>query len=438
MGHKVLLADDSITVQKIVKLSLTEEGIEVIALGNGEQAVQQLESIQPDLVMADVFMPGKDGYEVCEFVKAHPQFKHTPVILLVHAFEPFDPDRAQKVNADQQLTKPFQSIRTLVTTVRDLLSNPQSSTVVVEDKTEETTTVLVGESALASAATSSESNQPEAEFAVVSSLSAAATAMAESESVVSETRVPELTLPPISLNSLNEIPTAEVGLPIPVADSDEMTKTDFMPPLELSVLPPTDWQSVPATMTETANLEFSAASLSAISLSPTPVTASEGTEDVLDLSDVLSANQVSTPTTPEVAASFSSGSSGNEVPLLAVLPTVVAEPELAEEVLADGPQPISDDTSFAQSFDVGVGQIDLTAPVPMAEPVSPGEEVKPDVVADTNTAMPISEAVIEEIVNRVIQRLSTQAVQEIAWEVVPEMAELLIRKQLSQHPRLSH
>ncbi len=89
MGHKVLLADDSITVQKIVKLSLTEEGIEVIALGNGEQAVQQLEAIQPDLVMADVFMPGKDGYEVCEFVKSHPQFKHTPVILLVHAFEPF-------------------------------------------------------------------------------------------------------------------------------------------------------------------------------------------------------------------------------------------------------------------------------------------------------------------------------------------------------------
>ena len=124
MGHKVLLADDSITVQKIVKLSLTEEGIEVIALGNGEQAVQQLESLRPDLVMADVFMPGKDGYEVCEFVKSHPQFKNIPVILLVHAFEPFDPDRAKKVGADHQLTKPFQSIRTLVTTVIGLTQEP--------------------------------------------------------------------------------------------------------------------------------------------------------------------------------------------------------------------------------------------------------------------------------------------------------------------------
>ena len=91
MGHRVLLADDSITVQKIVKLSLSEEGIEVIAFGNGEEAVQQIESLQPDLIMADVFMPGKDGYEVCEYVKAHPHLNQTPVILLVHAFEPFDP-----------------------------------------------------------------------------------------------------------------------------------------------------------------------------------------------------------------------------------------------------------------------------------------------------------------------------------------------------------
>ena len=127
MGQKVLLADDSITVQKIVKLSLHEEGIEVIAFGNGSQAIAEIENIRPDLIMADVFMPGKDGYEVCEFVKSHPQFKNIPVILLVHAFEPFDPDRAKKVGADHQLTKPFQSIRTLVTTVKDLLQSQETA-----------------------------------------------------------------------------------------------------------------------------------------------------------------------------------------------------------------------------------------------------------------------------------------------------------------------
>lgn len=123
MGHKVLLADDSITVQKIVKLTLADEGIEVIAVGNGELALQQLADIRPDLIMADVFMPGHDGYEVCEYVKSSPEYHHIPVILLVHAFEPFDQARASQVRADRHLTKPFHSIRTLVATVRELIEN---------------------------------------------------------------------------------------------------------------------------------------------------------------------------------------------------------------------------------------------------------------------------------------------------------------------------
>ncbi len=121
MGHKILLADDSITVQKIVKLTFSDEGVEVIAVGNGELALQQLMDWQPDLIMADVFMPGRDGYEVCEYVKTNPDLRHIPVLLLVHAFEPFDQARAALVKADCHLTKPFHSIRTLVTTVRQLI-----------------------------------------------------------------------------------------------------------------------------------------------------------------------------------------------------------------------------------------------------------------------------------------------------------------------------
>ena len=129
MGHKILLADDSITVQKIVKLTFSDEGVEVTAVGNGELAVQKLSEMRPDLVMADVFMPGKDGYEVCEYVKTHPELRHTPVILLVHAFEPFDQERALRVGADQHLTKPFQSIRALVTTVKEMMASPAAHAV---------------------------------------------------------------------------------------------------------------------------------------------------------------------------------------------------------------------------------------------------------------------------------------------------------------------
>jgi CheY-like chemotaxis protein len=120
MGRKILLADDSITIQKVVNLTFSDEGIEVIAVSNGETAVNKLDATRPDIVLADIFMPGRNGYEVCEYVKTHPQFQHLPVLLLVGAFEPFDKQEALRVKADGHLTKPFES-RTLIATVKRLL-----------------------------------------------------------------------------------------------------------------------------------------------------------------------------------------------------------------------------------------------------------------------------------------------------------------------------
>ncbi len=441
MGHKVLLADDSITVQKIVKLSLTEEGIEVIALGNGEQAVQQIESLQPDLVMADVFMPGKDGYEVCEFVKSHPQFKHTPVILLVHAFEPFDPERAKKVGADQQLTKPFQSIRTLVTTVRDLLSvSPPVAASVETNRQEAAATVTaVPEAIIPLTPSIPVSSQPEEEFAVVSSLTSTANAAVEPESAFSGMpgSSPSIPSPLPSFDSLSPLSFSEGSLPIPPMGSpvsDEDAKTDFLPPLDLSVFPSTEWQSPAASMAETSTAEMGAAAFSSVSMSSASVAFSEPVDDVLDLSEVLTTDQNGAGATMlSTAVSMS-----NEMPLLAVLPSVTSASSASADVLSQEAQ--VDDASFAQSFDVGMGQISLDAPLATEASPSPVQDVKTGNLTPpvTNNVLPISEAVIEEIVNRVIQRLSSQAIQEIAWEVVPEMAELMIRKQLSQHQQLSH
>src|SRR6185503_10548052 len=121
MTSRILLADDSITIQKVVNLTFADEGIEVIAVSNGEVAERRLSEINPDLVLADIFMPGKNGYELCEFVKQSPQFRTVPVVLLVGAFEPFDQAEARRVRADAHLTKPFES-RTLVETVRRLIN----------------------------------------------------------------------------------------------------------------------------------------------------------------------------------------------------------------------------------------------------------------------------------------------------------------------------
>jgi CheY-like chemotaxis protein len=121
MGSKILLADDSITIQKVVNLTFSDEGIEVVAVSNGDAAERKLNEVKPDLVLADIFMPGKNGYELCEAIKQNPQFRNVPVVLLVGAFEPFDQAEARRVHADAHLTKPFES-RTLVETVRKLIN----------------------------------------------------------------------------------------------------------------------------------------------------------------------------------------------------------------------------------------------------------------------------------------------------------------------------
>jgi CheY-like chemotaxis protein len=120
VGYKILLADDSVTVQKIITLTFSDEGVDVLTVNNGDEAISRLQYVRPALVMADVSIPGKNGYEICEFVKTHPEMKDTPVILLVPAFERFDEERARRIGADYHLTKPFQSIRTLISTVKDL------------------------------------------------------------------------------------------------------------------------------------------------------------------------------------------------------------------------------------------------------------------------------------------------------------------------------
>ncbi len=119
--RKLLLADDSVTIQKVVNLTFADEGIEVITVGDGDAAMQKFNEAAPDLVMADVNMPGLDGYRICEIIKQNAETKHIPVILLVGSFEPFDEEEARRVGADDFLTKPFQSIRQLVNKVTDLL-----------------------------------------------------------------------------------------------------------------------------------------------------------------------------------------------------------------------------------------------------------------------------------------------------------------------------
>jgi CheY-like chemotaxis protein len=138
---KILVADDNSNVQKTVALALTDLNVEVVAVNNGEAAVRRLADIAPDLILADIFMPVRNGYEVCEFVKKNSRFTHVPVVLLVGAFDPLDEREAQRVGADGILKKPFVPPDPLLTMVKTLLDRSMGDRLVTVPASKPTVSV---------------------------------------------------------------------------------------------------------------------------------------------------------------------------------------------------------------------------------------------------------------------------------------------------------
>ena len=125
MSRTILLADDSVTIQKVVELTFLDEGYKVVAVGNGSDAAAKLDEVQPDLVIADVHMPGLNGYDLSKRAK---QWRSAmPVLLLVGTFEPFDKAQFGDSGADAVLKKPFDSQELLRQAQELLRTAPEAS-----------------------------------------------------------------------------------------------------------------------------------------------------------------------------------------------------------------------------------------------------------------------------------------------------------------------
>jgi CheY-like chemotaxis protein len=135
MTLKLFVADDSVTIQKIVGLAFSSEDATIQSVSSGDSALDEVRAFKPDIVLADVFMPGCNGYEVCSHIKEDPELRDTPVILLVGTFEPFDEAEAARVKCDGYLTKPFDTSE-LIDTVHRLIGKKGLSAPVVEEAAE--------------------------------------------------------------------------------------------------------------------------------------------------------------------------------------------------------------------------------------------------------------------------------------------------------------
>ena len=395
-GRKLLLADDSITIQKVVDLTFTDEGAIVLCLNNGREATERLEDFLPDVVLADVFMPEMNGYELCEYIKQNDKFKHIPVMLLVGSFEPFDEEEARRVGANDTLTKPFQSIRRLIEKVGLLSSNrPQEEQIPTAELPKP-----------------DDSYEPPVEKL----------STAELEMTTADTRP----LPPELRHVVDEAAASQAKQAAAIADAQTMNERE--------------------------------SKLMESSSSQRPETTGEF---LLDLGDYKQARpaladdfvldidleEVPEPSPAEGAFSSPSFRRRDSYRSSAVQPSFVAtnastatiseapstHDQLAEtqefQRIIDEPEEAFEPESrlhtagvvnaAAQHLEAG----SMAAEPYSSAPTAPSSDVSPQ---------QLSPEMIDAIARRAVERLSEKVVQEIAWEVVPQLAELLIKRQLEE------
>jgi CheY-like chemotaxis protein len=126
MPRKLLLADDSVTIQRVIELTFSGEDVQVVAVGDGEEAIARITLEKPDIILADIGMPKRNGYEVSAFVKSHPELQKIPVLLLAGAFEPVDEAKAKEARCDGVLVKPLEP-QQVIARVRELMGGAKAT-----------------------------------------------------------------------------------------------------------------------------------------------------------------------------------------------------------------------------------------------------------------------------------------------------------------------
>ena len=404
----ILLADDSITIQKIVNLTFSGEGIDVVTVGNGEAAVKKLHELRPALVLADIFMPGKNGYEVCDYIKNDPSLNATPVILLVGAFEPFDSNEAARVKADGHLTKPFE-IKVLISAVNSLISAANEQKEAAEPAPELPGPEVADSPVAAEPALNT--------FAPLPDMPAASRSAWEAEIQV-ELPSPE----PVSAGV-----STPVALGVDTEDAEQLAPASIEPVAEPLALV----EAVAEEESETQTAEQFPMIEESDPLGLLAVDAVFGTgsrrEIALDarsmVVDIWEPRLA--PETPAAAVA--------EEP--AIVPVEGSGPEVVDVVAAvqefDVAQPVMPESTLEEpQFEHPASQA-VTATeteLPTAQPAS----------EPTHVPALVSEELIERIANRVVEKLSREVIERIAWEVVPDLAELMIKEHVEAQLKESH
>ena len=443
MSRTLLLADDSVTIQRVIELTFADEDIRVIAVGDGQQAIDRIVANPPDVVLVDSGMPERDGYEVAAFIKKDPALAHIPVVLLTGAFEPVDEDRAREVGCDAVLVKPFEP-QVVVNRVRELLDR-QSAT--ADQAPSRPVTVVPPQHADAEVA------PPPAEAA-----GRPAHDPDETLELVSPVRtgVPESTLPPDDpladyLDRMDEAfdrfdgeSSGASGRRRTVVEEPRSTLTDRSGTEEQQ-----DALEGALSVLEGA--------LGKLGLESPAATADEAP----DVPDVPPSTPDAASPTPvrsaEAAVSTEGPWSAGEAPVVPDVPPPTSEVALPPPVrLAEAPVSTAGSGSAGEAAAAAKPWVPPPAvPVPLVGSVSHSTDTPPSLAdafasllaaeqggaerAETLYPWPrpasslgMPEALIDQVVDRVIARLSDGVTGELVADVVARVAEKLVREALDQ------
>jgi CheY-like chemotaxis protein len=440
-GRKLLLADDSIAIQKVVDLTFTDEGMEVTTVGSGQDALDKLNYIKPDVVLADVYMPGIDGYELCKYIKKSERFHDIPVILLIGSFEPFNEADAKNAGADDIVTKPFQSIRQLVNRVGMLLGGRDDSETVDHEtasgppvSASEWSATVDHEAVSEPPASAREWSAPDyvtqsSEDAAAFSYQPSALAgdeqsnvrvfveapmMPEADEAATEHYCPpDLDLQTADTRQLEPVDEIAPNFGAGVSEIDDSVKVDVAPAMAgaASIQGGTSapQQDMTYQMTQTEVLE----------------SFDEGVLDLGEVDRVVSAeaeDDFVLDVDVEAAPAATGWERVSDEPAGRAEPreqfVVPAQVETASQAAMADTQEWTASTPFMESMPKPMPE-----PAPMPATAAPVSEVSP---------ASLSPEMIEAISRRVVEQLSEKVVREIAWQVVPELSELLIKKKLEE------
>ncbi|MFZ3207335.1 MAG: response regulator [Geobacteraceae bacterium] len=400
MGNKLLLADDSITIQKVVGIIFANEDYELAVVDNGDAALDSARQTKPDVVLVDVLMPGKTGYEVCEEMRRDPLLQNIPLLLLTGAFEPFDEEKARRCGADDYISKPFES-QHLIDKVKRLIELGRSRAVAepaeahVVAAIQETTPVMDAPSS-ADEFTAVFFDDEEA-VEVTPELLPITGELVEGEAVEDLWDTFEL----------EEVDEGETGLsswPLEPATADSAGELEVEEVFSFA-------EEEEAGMLETAS-EIGAQATSHI-----------GSQWVPDGEQTFSFEEkpgaLEFETFPE------------EEPFAESVGTLTEADELTEEIIAE---PFSDATEPAvlSVLDAETHQTVITAP---AMELQFAQEEYAPVVLTPAAVPPLSQAaeaavISEDQLTAIISRISRELIEKIAWEVVPDLAEAMIKEEI--------